>query len=263
MAKKKKRARPYSKWIVLPDLQIPHEDKKTVAAVEAYMADVARSDHPFDGWLQLGDFLDLSELSKYNLGYEASIEEDLFETFKAGNTFLDRHVILMEDARMVLLQGNHDYRTVDFAKRHPHMGQLVDFERNLQLGARGIEFVPSWENKDELFRLGNAHFLHGHYLNKYHAARMVEAYGVCIFYGHTHDVMEYPKVLRGANKTIIGKSLGCLCEYDQQYLMGAPTNWQQAFSEFYIFEDGYFQENTVRIFKHRFVGPSTLKVYTG
>ena len=42
---------------------------------------------------------------------------------------------------------------------------------------------------------------------------MVMAYGVCIFYGHTHDVMEFPLVTWGDNRTLVGKSLGCLCDY--------------------------------------------------
>lgn len=257
--------RPYQKWIVLPDTQIPHHDPRTLAAVEEYMADVADSKHPFDGWLQLGDFLDFNELSKYNEGYEASIKEDVHSTFEAGNELLDRHEKLIRGpnrrARMVLLQGNHDYRATDYSLKYPWLAQQLDYRRNLRLKERDVEWVRCWEDKDDLFRLGNAYFTHGHYTNQYHAKKMVETYGVCIFYGHLHDVMEHPKVLRGANKTIVGKSLGCLCKYEQKYLKGAPTNWQQSFSEFYVLPDGYFQETTVRIFKHRFIGPATMKVY--
>ena len=62
----RKKKHPYQTWLVLPDMQIPFEDKVTMRAVEAYMADVAESDHPFDGYINLGDFLDFSEISRWN-----------------------------------------------------------------------------------------------------------------------------------------------------------------------------------------------------
>lgn len=254
----------YERWLVLPDLQIPYHDRKTLSAVEKYIADVQKSNNPFVGWLQLGDYLDFDELSRYNVGYEASIKGDVAKSYKEGNAFLDRHQELMSISkkpyRMVLLQGNHCYRAVDFGLKHPHLASHLDYETNLNLDERGVEFVKCWET-GELFRLGNAYFTHGKYVGGNHAKKMVENYGVCVYFGHTHDIMEYPKIFYGNDRTVVGKSLGTLCEYQQHYLKGAPTNWQQAFSEFFVFRDGYFQELTHKIFKSRFVGMNG-KVYT-
>lgn len=260
----------YEKWIVLPDLQLPYFDNLTILAVEAYMRDVAISDEPWDGWLQIGDFLDFNELSSHNAGYEASIEEDVYETFQAGNHFLDRHQAIMalgdkvrgHPARMVLLEGNHDYRSYDYSQRFPMFERLLDYRRNLHLDERGVEWVECWKDKSLTFQLGNAHFIHGNYTNQYHAKKMVERYGCCIYYGHTHDVMEISIVQMGPDKTIVGKSLGCLCDYKQKYLRGNPTNWQQAISIFNVFPDGFYTEHTIRIFNHRFVGLNG-KVYDG
>lgn len=100
----------YDRWLVLSDLQIPYHDTKTMAAVEKYIADVQKSKNPFVGWLQVGDFLDLDEISRFNAGYEASIRGDVAKSFEAGNKFLDRHQELMslskKPYKMVLLQGN-------------------------------------------------------------------------------------------------------------------------------------------------------------
>lgn len=97
----------YERWLVLPDLQIPYHDTKTLDALERYVEDVQRSRNPFVGWLMIGDFLDFDELSRYNVGYEASIKGNLSESFERGNTFLDRWRQLMgDDCKMVLLQGN-------------------------------------------------------------------------------------------------------------------------------------------------------------
>lgn len=252
----------YERWLVLPDIHIPHEDKRTFEALEQYVIDVQKTRNKFTGWLQLGDFLDLEELSRWTKDYEASIKGDLAESFERGNTFLDKwRGLLGDNCRMVMLQGNHDYRTVDFGLKYPHLSQHTNFERNLRLEERNIKYVKCWET-GEMFQIGNAYFTHGRFLNKYHSSKMVDTYGVCTFYGHTHDVMEMPKVQYGNDKTLVGKSLGCLCLYEQSYMKGAPSNWQQAFAEFFVFKDGMFQENTIKIFDHRFIGLNG-KVYKG
>jgi len=241
------------RWIILPDLQIPYEDKRSLAAVESYMGA-----HRWDGYLNLGDFLDFNELSSYVKGKPGAIKEDVASTFAAGNAILNRHARILRHpnskCRMVLLQGNHDYRAVSYAEEFPHLKEHLDVEANLHLKESGIEWIKSWE-EGTTFRLGNAYFVHGLYINKYHAMRMVETYGVCIYYGHTHDVMLAPKVTRGNNKTLEGGSLGCLCRYDQRYLKGKPTNWQQAVGTLFLRPGGNYNLYISRIFNHRFVGP--------
>lgn len=252
----------YERWLVLPDLQIPYEDKRTLKAIEQYVKDVQASDNPFVGWIQMGDFLDFNELSRWNTGYEASIVGDVASSFEAGNEFLDKwRKILGDDCKMVLLQGNHDYRTVDFSRKMPHLSGLLDYAHNLRLSERGIKFVKCWE-EHAMFVKGKAYFTHGNFLNKYHAFKMVDTYGVCIYYGHTHDVMEFPKGTWGQDKTLVGKSLGCLCIYNMPYMQTKPSNWNHAFAEFRFFKDGFFQEKTTKIYRHRFIGENG-KVYKG
>lgn len=239
-------------WIVLPDMQAPYEDKVTMRAVEAYIAD-----HRFDGLINLGDFMDLNCISHWNEGQPGNTELlRLSDDFDAGNEILDRQLSLLrkhnKSARYVLIEGNHDYRAKDMMAKFPALKGTLDVEKNLRLRERGVEWIPFWSDKRKVFRLGKAIFVHGQYTSKYHAARMVENYGCSVYYGHTHDVQEFPKVMRGDDSTIVGKSLGCLCRYDQSYLRGAPTNWQQAFAIFNFFPDGMYTEQTVRIFRHRF-----------
>lgn len=214
--------------------------------------------HRWAGYIQLGDLLDFNELSSYNDGAPGRVRERVDETFAVTNALLDRHQAIIRKrnkaARFVLLEGNHEYRATAYTERHPELGSALSVPHNLRLSERRIEWIPSW-SQGRLFKLGNAFFTHGLITSKYHAAVMAQRYGVCIYYGHTHDVQEFPQVLHGADKTILGKSLGCLCKYDQAYMKGAPTNWQQAVSTFFIHSDGYFTEYTSRVFKHRFVGP--------
>src|SRR3990167_7375603 len=120
------------RWVIIPDLQIPYHDKKSLAAVENYIGA-----HRWDGWLCLGDYLDFNELSSYVEGKPGAVQEDVAETFATGNRILDRHQSLVRErnpeARMVLLQGNHDYRAVAYAEKHPGLKKHLDVPRNLRL----------------------------------------------------------------------------------------------------------------------------------
>jgi hypothetical protein len=67
------------------------------------------------------------------------------------------------------------------------------------------------------------------------------------------------KVLKGADNTIVGQSLGCLCEYELSFMKGRPSNWQQASAIFQLLPDGYFTYDVRRIFKHRRPGRCGLR----
>ena len=248
------------RWIILPDMQVPFEDRKSLAAVEKYM-----SAYKWDGYLNLGDFLDFAEISKYVKGKPGLIETDVASTFAAGREILKRHAKILRtenvDCRMVLLQGNHDYRAMSYCEEHPELREQLDYAKNLGLAELDVEWVESWA-KGKLFKIGNAYFLHGNYINKYHAAKMVDQYGVCVYYGHTHDVMTFPKMTKGNGQTLEAGSLGCLCRYDQSYMQGRPHNWQQAVTTMFVQPNGYYNLYISRIFNHRFVGPDGV-VYDG
>jgi hypothetical protein len=231
-------------------MHVEYHDKWSLASVEKYMAA-----HRWDGYLNLGDFLDFNEISKYVIGRPGSVKERISKTFATGREILTRHrKILGKKCRMVLIEGNHDYRATDYALRHPEMEGLIEVPLNLHLKQLEIEWVPFW-SKGKLFRLGNACFHHGRFTGLYHAKKHVEYYGVCNYYGHSHDIMFYPKVTHGNDKTLEAGSLGCLCRYDQQYMKGAPTNWQQAVSTLFLQPNGNYNLYISRIFRHRFVGP--------
>lgn len=243
-------------------MQTPFEDRVTLKAVEKYMGE-----EYWDYVINLGDFMDFNCISHFNAGLPGlTLGETLEKDYDHANEILDRHVKLArkknDSCEIVLLEGNHDYRVVIYGNRFPELGELLSVPRMLGLKRRGVKWVKSW-SRGELYKIGHATFHHGRYVNIYHAAKMCRAYGTNIFYGHTHDIQEFSVVLEGADKTIKGKSLGCLCEYDQKYLKGNPTKWQQAITVFYFHEDGFFQEHTIPIFKNRFIGPTNGKVYDG
>ena len=258
----KARKRPYKLGVVIPDLQVPYHDPKSLKAVEEYMADEF-----WDEYVNLGDFIDFDLISSFNESKPRLTQgKTLASVLGDAMSVLDSQVKAARKknpkCKMTILEGNHDYRLEAYLDKHPELEDLLDLPSLLRLKENKIKWVRS-HSKGELYKIGKAYFHHGLFASKYHAARMVDYYGCNIFYGHTHDVQEYSKVLHGKDKTIKGKSLGCLCSYDQDYLRGRPTNWQQAITVFYFFPNGFFQEVTVPIYNHRFIGPTNGKIYDG
>lgn len=242
------------KWIIIPDLQIPYEDTKALSVVEKYMAA-----HRWDGLLYIGDFLDFDSISSFNIGKPGLTEgKRLSYDFQVANKLLDRHQKIIRSknpkAKFVLLEGNHEERVKRFLEAHPQLHGLLDVPTLLNLYKRKIEWIESW-SKGLVYKIGKASFTHGLYTNKYHAAKMLDAEAASIFYGHTHDMMCIPRSRRDKADLQVGQSLGCLCQMEQSYMKGKPSNWQLGFGVFYFLPDGTYSYYTPRIINYRFVAP--------
>lgn len=239
--------------IILPDMHVPFHDVKTLKAVEKFMAA-----HVWDEYVNLGDLMDFDMLSKFNAEMLRLLEgRRIQEDYEHAGEILDRHARILRSKNpnclMTLLEGNHDERVERLLNKMPQFVGLLEVEVGLRLKERGIKWVRSW-TKGELYKVGKMYFSHGLYTNQYHAKKMVDNFGVNIYYGHTHDVMSIPRIMRGKDKTVEGGSLGCLC-LPQPYMRGAPDKWQQAFGVAYVKPNGFYTMYVVKIFDHSFVGP--------
>ncbi len=244
--------------LVLSDLQLrpeyggipTGEDTATLRAVERYARD-----HSWDEVIQIGDFMDLDCLSSHNSGKPKLVEGRRLQLdYDHANRWLDRWQRATEGAKWTILEGNHDYRATLYAQAFPAMEGKVEVPVNLDLKGRGIRWVSFW-SRGEIYRVGNAHFGHGRHTNEFHAKKHLLEYGVCFFYGHTHACQEYSTTTWGNDKTICAKSIGCLCRYDQPYMQGRPSKWQQAFSVLHTQPNGFFNDYVVKIFDSSFISP--------
>jgi len=199
--------------------------------------------------------MDFEAISRFSLGQIKKVAGYNFKRdFDAYGEHLDgwseavEHQARKQKAKLpkkYFIEGNHEYRVVPYLEANPALEGLVEVPNGLGLEARGFEWVPFWSKGDKV-KIGHATFIHGAYTNLAHARKHVMAYGTNIFYGHTHDVQCAPAVFRDKGKTIVGQSLGCLCE-PQEYMRGKPDNWQQAFGVFFWDEDGFFSYYVPRI----------------
>lgn len=249
-------------WLVIPDLQFPYTDTRSLAAVLEY----ARS-RRWDGCLQLGDFMDWEWISRWTIGNNRIKEGKRFiDEYREANKLLDQIVKAVREknpkAQMAVLEGNHDWRIQKYIDENPALEGLLEMDKNLNFKERGIYYHAYWTTR-EPFKIGKALFLHGEYTNKYHAFKTVDNFGKSVFYGHTHDHQLYSKTFFGADRTIVGESLGTLCRYDMPYMGKKPSAWQQGFAIFEFFPDGYFTHTFVDIFKNRFRVPGDNKTYQG
>jgi len=240
--------------IVLPDCQVPFHDRRAIAAVEKYMAE-----YKWDEYINLGDFLDFDQISKFNEDSFRNIEgRRLRGDFYTANEIILRHQAILQQnnpkCKMTFLEGNHEYRVERFIDKFPVLEGLLEVETNLMFKELGIKYVRCY-SKGEIYKIGKAYFHHGLYATQNHAKKMVDNFGVNIFYGHVHDVQSYTKVAFGKNKTLVGHSLGCLCTYEQSYIGKNPKNWQHAFAVFHFQPNGFFNYYVVKIFNGKFIGP--------
>lgn len=238
--------------LIIPDLHIPYHDAAALEVVEKCMAD-----HDWDEVVYLGDLLDLDEISSFNAENLRELEtRRLVEDFHLANAILDRHQEIVRrnnpKAKFVLLQGNHEYRIERLLDNHPELEGLLEVQKNLHLSERKVRWVKSW-SENELYAIGKLCFSHGLYINQYHAAKMVNSFGVNVVYGHTHDVMSHVKTILGKDKLIMAQSLGFLAdEYKLRYMKKGPSNWSQAFGVAYIRPTGEFNLYPVHIINHQF-----------
>ena len=238
--------------IVLPDIHVPDHDKRSLAPVLKYIQDTG----PHKAIIQIGDFVDLSCISKHSKdSLVAQTERTVYDEYAAGQRVLRDINSVAGDAEKIMLEGNHEYRATKWIEKYPQMTGAIEPQLGLGLEELGWKWVPYW-SLGTPYRYKKAMFVHGRWTNKYHAEKHVREYAHNIFYGHSHDVQEFSQSRYGDNDTIVGASLGCLCRYDMPYMQGSPSKWQQAFGHFMFKPSGFFNYYITRIFNHRFVGPN-------
>jgi hypothetical protein len=207
----------------------------------------------WDGWLQLGDLMDLSIISSHSAGKLRELEcGRILAEYQVADDILSRHATILRknnpNARMVYLSGNHEHRQLGrYLDLHPELTGMIEIPHWLKLEQRKIEWIDSW-GAGKLFQLGRAWFHHGLYTSQNAAKRMVECFNRNIFFGHCHTYQVHSIHGYRAEDVLIGASLGCLCKIPQKYLHGAPTRWCHMVTVFHVEPStGQFWFNPIQI----------------
>lgn len=259
----------------LPDIHVPFHDPRALGAALKYLAD-----HRWDIVIQLGDAIDLDIISRFvvhkpRLVEGRRIKSDVEDTQAVLRSIVKAARAKNPKARVVFLEGNHEHRLERLIDAAPHLDGLMNAPQLLGLTELGVEWVP-YESTGEIFRVGKLAFIHGAYHNLHHAKKHVDQYGLSVAYGHLHDIsmhtgaaFELPKgdlwgsKVSGIHASKCAISLGCLCDYNQKYINGRPSKWQQGFGTFHFDRSsGDFSLFVARIHNGSFIGPNGVR-YSG
>ncbi len=233
--------------LVIPDLQVPYHDRRSLNAVHQMM-----KDHRWDEIVCLGDFMDFDCISSHNKNNLRAVEGKRMDAdYEEGQEILALWRKLCPEAKITIIEGNHEYRVNRYIDANPAMEGMIEVPVGLNFKKYRINWVPYWST-GQTYDIGKATFVHGRATNDGHAKKMAYMYGRNVFYGHTHDIQTFSVQTAGNDNTYVGQSLGCLCDYKQSYMRGGPSKWQQGVTVFHFFEDGYFTYNIIRLFKNRF-----------
>lgn len=243
------------KILCWPDFHCPKND---LVATEAAFRFI-----PYfkpDIFIQLGDFCDLSSISRHDFRTRSefiTLEDEL----ASANGYLDRlDKTLPKTCRKIMIGGNHEdwYEmarmkslTIPDKMSRTMISWKESWAHEYELPKRGWE----WVNYNERVTIGKLTFTHGMgsggagmpaYLAKKLPGRNV----VC---GHSHR-----HTLIGINDAdgnpIEYESIGTLSRFDMPYLRGEPAeSWVHGFMYIYMREDGSFTKHFVHVIRGRYI----------
>lgn len=244
----------FKTYLVVGDIHVPEQDNEAVKSVLAVMDDIK-----FDGIINLGDYLNLSCISHWNKEKHKTLEgKRLKSDYIAGNALLDEFdKRLPKGADKHFLMGNHEEWVNQLIESVPALDGLFDIESGLKLQARGYKVYPY----NEIVRFGRLCVTHGIYCGptpaKTHASKLLSN----VLVGHTHSP-EMCLIHSPAKEiSVVSYVNGCLCHMAPDYLKSKPSNWATGFAILYLFPNGYFDVNLIRIVKGKYVFNS--KLYDG
>lgn len=262
------------KLLILPDIHIRKarsglpcgEDKRALGAALNYAADRA----PYDEVIQLGDFWDLPWFrKKEEITKLERHPKDLRDALKwyeqdlaIGGELLE--TLLELGKKLVILEGNHDYRFNNLIASMPHLEDRLQSPEEVVLNYGGL-WVPTWSKQGCVYPVRDLNFIHGIYARQGTSAKATSLNDFPaenVFFGHTHWEEIYSPRSRHMQRQHVSMSCGCLCRFDQPYLGHRTTGWQHMFVEIFSERPGKFSFYPHRIFNGKFIGPDG-KEYKG
>lgn len=150
-------------------------------------------------------------------------------------------------SEIVYLEGNHEHRIALATTQKPDLRGFIELEKNLPPDIKFFPInIPYRANK-------NLVFIHGLYLNVYHARRTVDAFHKSVYYGHVHTFQSHMAVSPvDVQDYYIGQSIGCLSNLNPDFMKNKPNAWTHGFAHGYMEDDNTFQINPTPVVKGKF-----------
>lgn len=219
------------KWVVIPDLQVPDEDRKAVESVLNFIRE-----YNADGLLCVGDELDSPEPSRWNKGYAGEYAGTLQKSIdRCHDVLASIRDALGYNRPFHLMRSNHGERIRTYLNRYaPALADLRGLDYATLLGLSDLdityhdkpfEFAPGWmlAHGDEGSLIQTAGGT---------ALGLAKKWGKSVVCGHTHRAgLQHQNLVVNARvtSTLFGMEVGNLMDLRKaDYLKAGSANWQQA-----------------------------------
>lgn len=199
-------------------IHIPFHDQRTLAAIERFVRDFRP-----DIAIYMGDTLDCFELSKFS---KSPLKRSTWaDDLRGGKAILANHRRLMKDARLIWIDGNHEYRLWLYSiTKAPVFADVVDPPTLFGLRDLDIEYLPFGSHVN-LLGLQVEHGCFARKFSGYSARAERERHGTSGCSVHTHRRgMHCWTDERGPHTW---HELGCIARLDPDWLPHA--DWQHGF----------------------------------
>lgn len=255
--------------MVLPDLHIPHHDRKALGcALEVHALMKPKRT------VILGDWLDAEAFSSHAVSSRA---EERAQTYYEGEIQPCRRLLdrLEENTdEIIFLEGNHCHRVertvTSIGGVMLDLADLVSPQRLLSSNRAKpftwISYVPKPANPLPHYRIAKDLIaVHGWSFAKHAAAKHLEiARNYSVVHGHTHRAQSFTARDPIDGRTLKAWSPGCLSKLQPLYMQHIPTDWVHGFSLIWCTDDlKRWTDYTVQINNGVCILPDGRKVTSG
>lgn len=221
----------------IPDLQCPQQDDKAIEVAIKLIKHIKPTIA-----IMGGDVIAADSVGDYPKTTWKEASETLRNEAEQTNKVLDKFDRAFKDSKtkqIYYLEGNHERRVLKWAiKNTKPLGEIegLRIESLLRLNERGYKYIML---EDQPLKFPRFNFLHGYYVNQYHAAKTMNMTGRNTFYFHTHDHQVHTSYHFEEDTPRMAMSCGCLCSFNQDYMKGRPNNWMHGIAVIYYDKDGF------------------------
>ena len=231
----------YLKFIAIPDVHVPYEDKQSVRTVLRFVKD-QQPDHV----VLIGDVLDNYSISHYDKNPERS-QRLQWELDRTQGFLTELRRAAGIGTRITYLEGNHELRMQKYLWKHPEIHGLKNMElpKLLELEKNDVDYCSELVWKNAFI------FTHGKKTTIYAPRVELDTNGMSGMSGHSHRRGSHYKTSRtGVTEW---HSIGHLCDAKKAEYASNP-NWQQGLGvvRFSLKNKDFFAES-LPIVKHKII----------
>jgi len=236
-------------YLVLGCIHVPGHNQRMIQGIAEM---IATNRHQIDGFILLGDFLDMHTLSSYNSYQSTAIPGlTLKQEYKEGNKVLDLLTFaLRPNTTKHYLYGNHEDRWNRYMNDSQNAKTPLPSPREaLNLDQRGFITKERW-NQDFITLGNHLDLMHGQFFNVHSAKKHIDTYRGSVMYAHTHRIQTYIEGKVGGFNIGWGGDLNSpLFNYMPR---GTKAQWMNGFAVVTIDEQGEYYVNQVYFHNNKF-----------